>query len=122
MSQSLAVRPAQDTVTVARVREIVEQFAARDRSGEILTAVRHIPAREAKLAPMPEWVTWPQERRRPIPRPAKNATRNDSACLLPPETRLVDSPTFVGPASPASPYSSRRGTIRSHAGYKRNQA
>jgi DEAD/DEAH box helicase domain-containing protein len=56
MSQSLAVRPAQDAVTLARVREIVEQLAARDRSGEILTAVHHFPAREAKFAPMPEWV------------------------------------------------------------------
>jgi DEAD/DEAH box helicase domain-containing protein len=56
MPQSLAVRPAQDAITLARVREIVEQLAARDRSGEILTAVRHIPAREAKYAPMPEWV------------------------------------------------------------------
>src|ERR1700682_2198555 len=56
MSQSLATRPAWDAVTLVRVREIVEQLAARDRSGEILTAVRHIPAREAKFAPMPEWV------------------------------------------------------------------
>ena len=56
MSQSLAMRPARDAVTLARVREIVEQLAARDRSGEILTAVRHIPAREANFAPMPEWV------------------------------------------------------------------
>jgi len=50
------MRPARDSVTLARVREIVEQLAARDRSGEILTAVHHIPAREAKFAPMPEWV------------------------------------------------------------------
>ncbi len=56
MSQSLATRPARDEVTLARVREIVEQLAARDRTGEILTAVRHIPAREAEFAPMPEWV------------------------------------------------------------------
>src|SRR6266403_2051636 len=56
MSQSLAMRPARDSVTLARVREIVEQFAARDRSGEVLTAVHHIPAREAKFAPMPDWV------------------------------------------------------------------
>jgi DEAD/DEAH box helicase domain-containing protein len=55
MSQSLAARPAKDAITLARVREIVEQFAARDRSGEVLTAVHHIPAREAKFAPMPEW-------------------------------------------------------------------
>ena len=56
MPQSLAVRPAKDAVTLARVREIVEQLSARDRSGEILTAVHHIPAREATFAPMPDWV------------------------------------------------------------------
>ena len=56
MAQSLAVRPTKDSVTLARVREIVEQFSERDRLGEIITAVHHIPAREAKFAPMPEWV------------------------------------------------------------------
>ena len=56
MAQSLAVRPTRDSLTLARVREIVEQFAERDRSGEIITAVHHIPAREAKFAPMPDWV------------------------------------------------------------------
>ena len=56
MSQSLATQFATDAMTLARVREIVEQLAARDRSGEMLTAVHHIPAREAKFAPMPEWV------------------------------------------------------------------
>ena len=56
MPQSLAVRSAKDALTIARVREIVEQLAERDRLGEILTAVHHIPAREAKFAPMPEWV------------------------------------------------------------------
>src|SRR5271168_5110097 len=56
MPQSLAVRSAKDAVTIARVREIVEQLAERDRLGEVITAVHHIPAREAKFAPMPEWV------------------------------------------------------------------
>ena len=56
MAQSLAVRRSKDPVTLTRVREIVEQLAGRDRLGEILTAVHQIPAREAKLAPMPEWV------------------------------------------------------------------
>ena len=56
MSQFLATRTARDSVTLARVREIVEQLTARDRSGEMLTAVHHIPAREAKFAPMPAWV------------------------------------------------------------------
>ena len=56
MAQSLAVRPSKDSVTFARVREIVEHFAERDQLGEIITAVHHIPAREAKFARMPDWV------------------------------------------------------------------
>src|ERR1700676_5033302 len=56
VAQSLAVRPTKDSVTLARVREIVQQFAERDLHGEIITAVHHIPAREAKFAPMPKWV------------------------------------------------------------------
>ena len=56
MPQSLAVRSAKDAATIARVREIVDHLAARDTRGEILTAVHHIPAREAKFAPVPEWV------------------------------------------------------------------
>jgi DEAD/DEAH box helicase domain-containing protein len=56
VAQSLAVRSTKDPVTFARVREIVEQFAERDHRGEIITAVHHIPAREASFAPMPEWV------------------------------------------------------------------
>jgi len=55
MPQSLAVRAVTDGA-LARVHEIVEQFAARDSSGEVITAVRHIPAREAEWAPMPDWV------------------------------------------------------------------
>jgi DEAD/DEAH box helicase domain-containing protein len=56
LAESLAVRQSKDSVTLARVREIVEQFAEPDHLGEIVTALHHIPAREAKLAPVPEWV------------------------------------------------------------------
>src|SRR5258708_33936670 len=56
MSQSLAMRPARDSVTLARVREIVEQLAARDRSGEVVTAAHHIPAPEARVFPVPPWL------------------------------------------------------------------
>jgi DEAD/DEAH box helicase domain-containing protein len=56
MSHSLAVRRAHDALTLTRVREIVEQLAARDRGGEVLTTIRHIPAREAKFAPIPAWI------------------------------------------------------------------
>jgi DEAD/DEAH box helicase domain-containing protein len=55
-AQPLAVRTSKDSATLARVREIVEQFTERDPRGEIITAMRHIPARKAKFAPMPEWV------------------------------------------------------------------
>jgi DEAD/DEAH box helicase domain-containing protein len=56
VAHPLAVRPDKDTGTLARVREIIEQFAERDPCGEIITAVRHTPARAAKYAPMPDWV------------------------------------------------------------------
>src|ERR1700691_6253971 len=55
MAHSLAVRAAVPD-SLARVREVIEQLAARDHTGEVLTAVRHIPAREAQWAAMPEWV------------------------------------------------------------------
>ncbi len=55
MAQSLAVRMAIPD-SLARVREVVEQLAARDTTGEVLTAIRHIPAREAQYATIPEWV------------------------------------------------------------------
>ena len=56
MAQSLAVRRTKDALSLTRVREIVEQLTERDHRGEILTAVHHIPARDAKFAPMPDWV------------------------------------------------------------------
>ena len=55
MPNSLAVRAAAAS-SLARVQEILDGFAARDTSGEVLTAVRHIPAREAQWAAMPDWV------------------------------------------------------------------
>jgi DEAD/DEAH box helicase domain-containing protein len=64
MSHSLAVRQAAslDSVeasagsSLARVREVLDGFAARDVTGEVLTAVRHFPAREAHFADFPSWV------------------------------------------------------------------
>jgi DEAD/DEAH box helicase domain-containing protein len=55
MYESLAVRPAG---TIEAVREALEQLAARDPAGrgEVITDVRHIPARVAQCVPMPEWV------------------------------------------------------------------
>src|SRR5882762_3720915 len=56
MPESLAVRRAGMSTAITRVHEVLESFAARDRDGEILTAVRHFPAREAQWADFPAWV------------------------------------------------------------------
>jgi DEAD/DEAH box helicase domain-containing protein len=58
MPESLAVRTAGDTSSssITRVREVLDGFALRDRDGEILTAVRHFPARPAQWAQFPAWV------------------------------------------------------------------
>jgi DEAD/DEAH box helicase domain-containing protein len=68
MSDSLAVRlvkdsqikptslPASGTSSLARVSQVLDTFASRDSHGEILTAVRHYPAREAQWAEFPAWV------------------------------------------------------------------
>ncbi len=39
-----------------QMRNALEALAERDRNGEVLTAVRHFPAREAVWAEFPEWV------------------------------------------------------------------
>src|SRR5713226_426063 len=69
MSESLAVRMAGSSVTpisdgaalsrgstaITRVHEVLDALAARDVHGEILTAIRHYPAREAQWADFPAW-------------------------------------------------------------------
>src|SRR5271165_1763528 len=68
MPDSLAVRlvknshieptppPLSGTTSLARVSQVLDTFASRDSSGEILTAVRHYPARAAQWAEFPAWV------------------------------------------------------------------
>jgi DEAD/DEAH box helicase domain-containing protein len=56
MGESLAVRTVKELSAVSRVREVLDVFAGRDQMGEILTAVRHFPAREAQWADFPVWV------------------------------------------------------------------
>ena len=68
MAESLAVRFAKaasldaqsdanrGSSTLARVTQVLDGFAARDGAGEMLTAVRHYPAREAQWADFPAWV------------------------------------------------------------------
>jgi len=52
LPQSLAVRSRS---TLEAVRDALGSLATLDRTGEVLTAIKHFPAREAKFAPMPEW-------------------------------------------------------------------
>src|SRR5262249_1573234 len=56
MPESLAVRVATESRALARVREVLDNFAQRDTTGDVLTAVRHFPAREAQWADFPAWV------------------------------------------------------------------
>ncbi len=77
MGDSLAVRRAQEgpaqridpgaegplqkagpttPMQAGRARAALEALAARDRDGDVLTAVRHFPARDALWAEFPEWV------------------------------------------------------------------
>ncbi|HUL32901.1 MAG TPA: DEAD/DEAH box helicase [Candidatus Eisenbacteria bacterium] len=55
-SNAYSLARAGQSSTLARVAQVLDGFAARDRDGEILTAVRHYPAREARWAEFPEWV------------------------------------------------------------------
>jgi len=70
MAESLAVRTAggasrepisggpdmpRSSTAITRVHQVLDTLAARDVHGEILTAVRHYPAREAQWADFPGW-------------------------------------------------------------------
>src|SRR3984893_10787810 len=56
MPESLAVRRAAIPTSMARVHEVLEAFSARDLDGDILTTVRHFPARDAQWGDFPAWV------------------------------------------------------------------
>lgn len=63
MSHSLAVRAAafgslEPGVgsSLTRVREVLDSLATRDVDGDVLTAVRYFPAREAQWAEFPAWL------------------------------------------------------------------
>ena len=55
-SNAYSLARARGMSSLARVTQVLDGFAARDREGEVLTAVRHYPAREARWAEFPEWV------------------------------------------------------------------
>lgn len=55
MIQSIAVRAPAHSQALT-VHQVLDAFVSRDRNGEILTAVRHFPARPAQWADFPTWV------------------------------------------------------------------
>jgi DEAD/DEAH box helicase domain-containing protein len=57
MPHSIAVSRALDpTTSIARTFGVVNAFLERDPTGEIITAVRRFPAREAQWADFPGWL------------------------------------------------------------------
>jgi DEAD/DEAH box helicase domain-containing protein len=54
MSDAAAKPPSSTAIT--RVHQVLDVLAARDVHGEILTAIRHYPAREAEWAEFPAWI------------------------------------------------------------------
>ncbi len=53
LASHLAVR---EHSTLATVEEVLSTLAARYRADEVLTSIKHIPARAAQFRPMPAWV------------------------------------------------------------------
>src|SRR5512137_74608 len=53
LARQLAVRPG---TTLDTFQQALGELAARHKADEVLTAVRHIPAREAQFRPMPSWL------------------------------------------------------------------
>jgi DEAD/DEAH box helicase domain-containing protein len=62
MPDSLAVRlskaaiPDEPRTSVVRVSQVLDTLASRDHQGDVLTAVRHYPARNAEWADFPSWI------------------------------------------------------------------
>ncbi len=58
MGHSLAVRreAGLERQSSGALRGMVDDLVRHDLTGEVITTVRHIPAREAQFAPMPAWV------------------------------------------------------------------
>ena len=50
-----SLHPPRSSTSLARVSKVLDTFASRDHNSEILTSVRHYPAREAQWADFPDW-------------------------------------------------------------------
>jgi DEAD/DEAH box helicase domain-containing protein len=56
-SNAFSLARAGQSSTLISVTQVLDGLAARDRDGQILTAVRRYPAREAQWAEFPEWIS-----------------------------------------------------------------
>jgi DEAD/DEAH box helicase domain-containing protein len=50
------MEPSRSSTAITRVSQVLDNIASRDPQGEVLTAVRHYPAREAQWADFPPWI------------------------------------------------------------------
>jgi DEAD/DEAH box helicase domain-containing protein len=48
--------PTRRSQALTGVREIIQEIAPKDQTGEVITAIRRLPAREARWEPVPDWV------------------------------------------------------------------
>jgi len=55
-SASASLDCPRTSTSLARVSQVLDAFASRDHNGEIFTAVRHYPAKEAQWAEFPDWI------------------------------------------------------------------
>jgi DEAD/DEAH box helicase domain-containing protein len=58
-TQRLATRPSGaggQAATLGKFQDVLGRLASRHPADEVLAAMKHLPAREAQLRPMPEWV------------------------------------------------------------------
>jgi DEAD/DEAH box helicase domain-containing protein len=56
LSASASLDSPRTSTSLARVSQVLDTFASRDHNGEILTAVRHYPAKAAQWAEFPHWI------------------------------------------------------------------
>src|SRR6201987_6184045 len=56
LSASASLDSPRASPSLARVSQVLDTLASRDHTGEILTAVRHYPAKAAQWAEFPQWI------------------------------------------------------------------
>jgi DEAD/DEAH box helicase domain-containing protein len=56
MVKAMTSHPTRRSQALTGVREIIQELAPNDQTNEVITAVRRIPAREARWAPIPDWI------------------------------------------------------------------